>query len=71
MSIAPSYENNRWEDVNILKQAFDCSPENILIIDPQKMKFVDANETALTSLGYSKEALLNLRPDDIDAVYSL
>ena len=47
MSIAPSYENNHWEDVNILKQAFDCSPENIFIIDPQKMKLVDANETAL------------------------
>src|SRR3954471_16173863 len=34
------------------------------------MKFVDANQTALTSLGYSKEELLNLKPDDIDAVFS-
>lgn len=70
MSINPFCENNRWEDVQILKEAFDCSPDNILIIDPQLMNFVDANKTALTSLGYTKEELLNLKPEDIDAVYT-
>jgi PAS domain S-box-containing protein len=70
MSIAPSYENKRWEEPNILKQAFDCSPENILIVDPRKMKFVDANRTALDSLGYTKEELLVKTPEDIDAVFT-
>ncbi|MCW3114595.1 MAG: hypothetical protein JWR18_2991 [Segetibacter sp.] len=71
MSLAPTLENNQWGDVQILKQVFPTSPDQILIIDPRSMKFRDATQAALTSLGYTKEEFLNLKPDDIDAVYSL
>ncbi|MDB5249229.1 MAG: domain S-box protein [Segetibacter sp.] len=70
MPIPPIDENSHWEDVQILKRAFDCSPDNIYIIDPESMMIVDANQTALDSLGYTKEELLKLGPHKIDAVFS-
>ncbi|WP_018616242.1 PAS domain S-box protein [Segetibacter koreensis] len=70
MSINPTYENNHWEDICLLKAAFACSSDNIFIIDPQLMKIVDANKTALTSLGYTKKELLELGPADVDGNFT-
>jgi PAS domain S-box-containing protein len=55
---------------HIIQCAFDYSPGQIYIIDPLTMQIVDANETALQTLGYTKEELLQLAPGDIDASYT-
>jgi PAS domain S-box-containing protein len=67
MSIAPHYCNDYAQDAQILKDAFNCSPGSILIIDPQEMQFIEANRTALSSLGYTREEFLKLSPADIYA----
>lgn len=57
-------------DSHMTRCAFDYSPEQIYIIDPLTMKIADANETALQTLGYTKEELLQLAPQEIDASYT-
>jgi PAS domain S-box-containing protein len=50
--------------------ALDSSADSIFIIDRYKMKFIDFNETACKSLGYTKDELLSLGPQDIKPRYS-
>lgn len=50
--------------------ALDSSPDAIFLIDPVAMRFLDANETACASLGYSREELLGLGPHDIKPQYN-
>ena len=57
-------------DALLVQHAFQCSPDSICIIDPKEMKIVDANQTALQSLGYTKEELLSKTPQEIDATFS-
>lgn len=45
--------------------ALDSAADNIYIIDPQTMKFVDHNESAVRALGYSSDELLTMGPADI------
>ena len=45
--------------------ALDNSPDIVLIIDRATMRHVDANETACKLLGYRREELLALGPEDI------
>lgn len=45
--------------------ALDSAADNIYIIDPVKMKYVDVNDSSVTSLGYTREELLNMGPADI------
>lgn len=52
-------------ELSKLKEAVDASADAVFIIDREKMKFVDCNETALEHLGYSKEELLKMGPSDI------
>ncbi|PLX26945.1 MAG: hypothetical protein C0600_10555 [Ignavibacteria bacterium] len=47
--------------------ALDSAADNIYIIDPETMKFVDHNESAVRALGYSSEELLTMGPADIRA----
>lgn len=69
MSLSHIYENNQWKNTQMPNQTFQNSLEYVLIIDPQSMKYADADESALDSLGYTKEELLDLSPADIDATY--
>jgi len=66
----PISSNSEWSDAQLIQQAFECSPNGICIIDPEEMKIVNANQTALHSLGYTKEELLSKTPQDIDAIFS-
>ena len=50
--------------------ALDSSPDAIFLIDPLAMRFIDANETACNSLGYSREELLERGPHDIKPLYN-
>ncbi|MDO9260755.1 MAG: PAS domain S-box protein, partial [Flavobacteriaceae bacterium] len=47
------------------KTALDSSADSIFIIDYEKNLFIDANNTALKNLGYTKEELLQMAPNDI------
>jgi diguanylate cyclase (GGDEF)-like protein/PAS domain S-box-containing protein len=47
------------------RAALDSSIDAIFLIDRQQMRFIDANETASTILGYSHEELLCLGPQDL------
>ena len=57
------------EELRRFRMALDSSIDAIYLIDCKEMRFIDANETALETLGYSHEELLclgpqNLKPDD-------
>lgn len=47
--------------------ALDSAADNIYIIDPQTMKYVDLNDSAVQALGYTREELLTMGPADIQA----
>lgn len=50
--------------------ALDSSPDAIFLIDPATMRFLDFNQTACDSLGYTREELLELGPQDIKPQYN-
>src|SRR5688572_10643360 len=50
------------------RAAVDVSPDLVLLIDPASMLYVDVNETACRALGYSREELLSMGPQDIFSV---
>jgi PAS domain S-box-containing protein len=68
--ISPMSAIDQCTDVPLVQQAFECSPNSMFIIDPEEMKFVNANQMALSSLGYSKEELLSKTPGDVDTAFS-
>ena len=43
------------------------STEAILVMDADNWKFVDANENAVRLFGWPREALLGMRPTDLNA----
>ncbi len=47
------------------RAALDASPDAIFVIDRKGMSFVDMNETACDSMGYSRDELLAMGPQDI------
>lgn len=49
-----------------LRQLFDASPDALFIIDSAG-QFLDANQTAVTRYGYSREELLQLSPRELAA----
>jgi diguanylate cyclase (GGDEF)-like protein/PAS domain S-box-containing protein len=50
------------------RAAVDMSPDLVLLVDPATMLYVDVNETACRALGYSREELLSMGPQDIFSV---
>lgn len=44
---------------------------SVFLVDPVLMKFVDCNPTAIQSLGYTKEELLEIGMQDVDATFPL
>lgn len=55
----------------ILSQIHENSEASVFIVDPSSMRFVDCNQTAIQSLGYTREELLEKRMHDIDATFPL
>ena len=53
------------EELRRFRMALDSSIDAVYLIDREKMRFIDANETALATLGYSHEELLRLGPQDL------
>ncbi len=50
--------------------AQDSSPDGVCLIDPASMRFIDVNATACARLGYTREELLRLGPQDILPLYN-
>lgn len=53
------------EELRRFRMALDSSIDAVYLIDHERMRFIDANKTALTTLGYSYEELLMLGPQDL------
>ncbi|MDP6957668.1 MAG: PAS domain S-box protein [Planctomycetota bacterium] len=49
------------------RMMFELSGDAIFLIDPETNRYLDANQTALDSVGYQKEELLTLSPSDIQS----
>jgi len=53
------------EELRRFRMALDSSIDAVYLIDRERMRFIDANETALTTLGYTYEELMRLGPQDL------
>ena len=53
------------EELRRFRLAMDKSADMIVLIDRTTMRFVDVNETACSLLGYSREELLRMGPQDV------
>jgi diguanylate cyclase (GGDEF)-like protein/PAS domain S-box-containing protein len=53
------------DDLRRFRLAMDGSADMIVLVDRATMKFVDANSTICRLLGYTREELLKMRPEDI------
>jgi PAS domain S-box-containing protein len=58
------------EKLRRFRAALDNSADAIFIIDRQTMKFVDMNEMACNSVGYSRDELLSMGPQDIEPYFT-
>ncbi len=52
--------------LQLFRTLLDQSNDAIEVVDPENLRFLDANEKACTALGYSREELLSLSVFDID-----
>lgn len=53
------------EELRRFRMALDSSIDAVYLIDREQMRFIDANETACVTLGYSHQELLALGPQDL------
>ena len=53
------------EELQRFRLAMDDSADMIVLVDRATMRFVDVNRTACTLLGYSREELLAMGPQDV------
>ena len=58
----------REEELRRFRAAMDVSEDMIWLIDPARIKTIDVNNTACRKLGYSREELLAMGPQDIISV---
>jgi diguanylate cyclase (GGDEF)-like protein/PAS domain S-box-containing protein len=47
------------------RAGMDASADMILLVDPRTMRYVDVNETVCRTLGYSRDEMLAMGPQDI------
>ena len=57
----------RTEDLQRFRAAMDATGDAIFLTDPKTMEYLDVNATACRMLGYSREQLLQLGPQQIKA----
>lgn len=53
------------ESMRRFRAGMDASADMVLLIDHKAMRYVDVNETACRTLGYSREEMLAMGPHDI------
>lgn len=54
------------DELKLFRTLIDQSNDAIMVVDPETLRFLDANEKAYTSLDYSREKFLTLTIPDID-----
>jgi diguanylate cyclase (GGDEF)-like protein/PAS domain S-box-containing protein len=47
------------------RAGMDASADMILLIDPRRMRYVDVNETVCRTLGFTREEMLSMGPQDL------
>jgi diguanylate cyclase (GGDEF)-like protein/PAS domain S-box-containing protein len=47
------------------RAGMDASADMILLVDPKRMRYLDVNETVCRTLGYSRDEILAMGPQDI------
>ena len=57
-------------EIDLLYKAINSSSDHFFIIDPETMKFINFNETAVRELGYSRKELFNLSPHEIKPLFT-
>jgi diguanylate cyclase (GGDEF)-like protein/PAS domain S-box-containing protein len=55
----------REEELRRFRASMDLSADMIFLIDREGMRFTDMNETACRTLGYAREELLRMGPQDL------
>lgn len=60
-----TYRHDMERATERFRVALDSLPDAVFLIDPATMRFIDVNEPAMSSLGYSRAELLALGPHDI------
>src|SRR5207302_2502926 len=58
----------REEELRRFRTAMDASEDMIWLIDPVRMSVIDINDTACRKLGYPREELLSMAPQDIISI---
>jgi diguanylate cyclase (GGDEF)-like protein/PAS domain S-box-containing protein len=59
-------QRKRGEEVQRrFRAGMDASADMILLIDPRQMRYVDVNEAVCRTLGYSREEMLAMGPQDL------
>src|SRR3972149_6135040 len=56
------------EELKLFKDLINQSNDAIFVVDPATSHFLDVNNKACSSLGYSLDELLNMRVTDIEAI---
>ncbi len=59
--------SERTAELQRFRTAMDATADGIILISRASMRIVEANATASSMLGYSREELLHVGPDDIEA----
>ena len=57
-------------ELTLFRTLLDQSNDAIEVIDPETLRFLDANEKACVALGYSREELLSMTVFDVDPGYN-
>jgi len=57
------------QELKLFRALVDQSSDAIQVVDPDTLRFLDANEKACIDLGYSREELLSMTVLDIDPLY--
>ncbi|HJV96070.1 MAG TPA: diguanylate cyclase, partial [Albitalea sp.] len=55
----------RDEELRRFRVAMDTSADSIFLVDRSRMRYIDANATACAMLGYTREQLLAMGPQDM------
>ena len=61
-------EEQGEDDLRRFRTAMDVSADLIMLVDPEKLRYVDVNDAACRALGYSREELLEKGPHDLFSI---
>jgi diguanylate cyclase (GGDEF)-like protein/PAS domain S-box-containing protein len=56
------------EEQRRFRAAMDASADLILLVDPVKLRYIDVNDAACRTLGYTRDELLEMGPQDIFSI---